>query len=189
MAKTKGEDPAKNKEKVPVKAEEETWAKVKEEAARANTEEEARVKAEQEAQVKAEQEAQVKAEQEARVWAEQEARAKAEQEAQAKSEHEIVRFQEFGKEQLEPAATAATFLATIFETIAAEATDYSKKSLENVSAFVAKLLGANSFVSAIQIQSEYVKTSHTDFIAYLTKIGELYSMLAKEAFKRRSHVA
>jgi hypothetical protein len=31
----------------------------------------------------------------------------------------------------------------------------------------------------IQIQSEYAKTSHADFVAQATKMGELYSNLAK----------
>lgn len=130
-----------------------------------------------------------KTKEEASAKTKEEARAKAEQEARVKAEDEIANFQELGKEQLESAATAATFLPTSFETIAAEATDYSKKSLENVSAFVEKLLGAKSFESAIHIQSAYAKTSYADFVAYLTKIGELYTKLAKEAFKRRSHLA
>jgi hypothetical protein len=146
-------------------------------------------KTKEEASAKTKEEARAKAEQEARAKAEQEARAKAEEEAWVKADDEIAHFQEHGKEQLESAATAATFPATSFETIAAEATDYSKKSLENVSAFVEKLLGAKSFESAIHIQSAYAKTSYADFVAYLTKIGELYTKLAKEAFKRRSHVA
>jgi hypothetical protein len=37
--------------------------------------------------------------------------------------------------------------------------------------------------TAIEIQSEYWKTSYAGFVAQATKIGELYSSLAKEAFK------
>ena len=46
-----------------------------------------------------------------------------------------------------------------------------------------KLLGAKSYDTAIQIQSEFWKTSYASFVAQATKIGELYSSLAKEAFK------
>ena len=42
---------------------------------------------------------------------------------------------------------------------------------------------------AIHVRSEYAKTSYAALVAYLTKIGELNTKLAKEAFKRRSHVA
>jgi len=92
-------------------------------------------------------------------------------------------FQQIGKEQLEAATTTTASLAKSWQTIAAEATEYSKKSLENSSAFLEKLLGAKSFDSAIQIQSEYAKASYAGFIAQATKFGELYSNLAKEAFK------
>jgi hypothetical protein len=92
-------------------------------------------------------------------------------------------FQKYGKEQLEAATTVAASLAKGLQTIAAETTDYSKKSLESSSAFVEKLLGAKSLDNAIQIQSEYAKTTYEGFVAQATKIGELYTNLAKEAFK------
>ncbi|WP_036259597.1 phasin family protein [Methylocapsa aurea] len=92
-------------------------------------------------------------------------------------------FQQVGKEQLEAVTTTTASLAKSWQTIAAEATEFSKKSLETNSAFLEKLLGAKSFDTAIQIQSEYAKTSYAGFIAQATRLGELYSNLAKEAFK------
>jgi hypothetical protein len=92
-------------------------------------------------------------------------------------------FQNFGKGQIEAASIAATSLAKGFQTIAAETTDYSKKSLEANSAYLEKLLGAKSLDDAIQIQSEHAKASYEGFVTQATKIGELYIDLAKEAFK------
>jgi phasin family protein len=92
-------------------------------------------------------------------------------------------FQKFGKEQLETASSVAASLAKGFQTIAAETTDYSKKSIESNSAYVEKLLGAKSLDNAIQIQSEYAKSAYEGFVAQATKLGELYTILAKEAFK------
>ena len=172
MAKTKGEARTNNKEKTPAKAEGDSWVKVEEKAARAKAEEEAR-----------------RVEQEAQVRAVKEDLARAEQEARVDSESEIANFQEIGKEQLKSATTSPTFLATGFQAITAETIEYSKKSLENGSAFVEKLLSAKSFQSAIHVRSEYAKMSYAALVAYLTKIGELNTKLAKEAFKRRSHVA
>src|SRR5208282_2341674 len=197
MAKTKGEAPTNNKEKTPAKAEGDSWVKVEEKAARAKAEQEARVRAEQAARAKAEEEARVKAEQEVCARADQEAQvraakedlASAKQEDRIDSESEIANFQEIGKEQLESATTSPTFFATGFQAITAETIEYSKKSLENGSAFVEKLLGAKSFQSAIHIRSEYAKTSYAALVAYLTKLGELNTKLVKEAFKRRSHAA
>jgi hypothetical protein len=91
--------------------------------------------------------------------------------------------QNYGKEQFGAAAAATTCFAKTLHTIATETADYSKKALENNSAFMEKLLGAKSYDTAIQIQSEYWKTSYASFVAQATKIGELYSCLAKEAFK------
>ena len=162
MAKTKGEARTNNKEKTPAKAEEDPWVKVEEEAARAKAEEEARARVEQEARVKAVQEARVRGEQEAQVKAEEEARVTAEQEVRVGSENEIANFQEIGNEQLKSATTSPTFLATGFQAITAETIEYSKKSLENGSAFVEKLLGAKSFQSAIHVRSEYAKTSYAE---------------------------
>jgi len=91
--------------------------------------------------------------------------------------------QNYGKEQFGAAAAATTCFAKTLQTIATETADYSKKALEHNSAFMEKLLGAKSYDTAIQIQSEYWKTSYAGFVAQATKIGELYSSLAKEAFK------
>jgi hypothetical protein len=91
--------------------------------------------------------------------------------------------QNYGKEQFGAAAAATTCFAKTLKTIATETVDYSKKAFENNSAFLEKLLGAKSYDTAIQVQSEYWKTSYASFVAQATKIGELYSGLAKEAFK------
>jgi hypothetical protein len=91
--------------------------------------------------------------------------------------------QSYSKEQFGAAAALTTCFAKTLQTIATETADYSKKAMENNSAFMEKLLGAKSYDTAIQIQSEYWKTSYAGFVAQATKIGELYSSLAKEAFK------
>ncbi|MGA7655353.1 MAG: phasin family protein [Methylocella sp.] len=92
-------------------------------------------------------------------------------------------IQKFGKEQFDAAAAATTTFTKTLQAIATETADYSKKSFESNSAFVEKLLGAKSYESAIQIQSEYWKSSYAGFVAEATKLSELYSSLAKEAFK------
>lgn len=89
----------------------------------------------------------------------------------------------FGKEHLEVVTSAATQLAKNLQAIAAETTDFSKKSLETSSAFMEKLMGAKSLETAIQIQSEYAKTSYANFVAEATKMSELYTNLARDAFK------
>jgi len=92
-------------------------------------------------------------------------------------------FQKMGTEQFEAATSVAASLAKALQTIAAETADYSKRSLEDNSAYLEKLLAAKSLDSAMQIQSEYAKSAYESFVAQATKIGELYTSLAKEAFK------
>jgi hypothetical protein len=92
-------------------------------------------------------------------------------------------FSKFGTEQFEAASSAAASLAKGYQTIAAEATVYSKRSLESSSTFLEKVAGAKSLEHAIQIQSDYAKSAYEDFIAQAGKIGQLYASLAKETFK------
>jgi hypothetical protein len=92
-------------------------------------------------------------------------------------------FQKLGTEQLASNTTAASSFLDTVQAIAAEASDYSRRSMENSFSFVAKLIGAKSFDSAIQIHSEFAKTSYEYFVAQAKKMGELYSDLAKEFFK------
>jgi hypothetical protein len=88
-----------------------------------------------------------------------------------------------GNGQLDAAATEATSFVTIFQAIVAEGTDYTKKSVETRLAWFEKLLGAKSFDTVFQVQSEYAKTAYGAFVAQAFKMGELYSDLAKAGFK------
>jgi hypothetical protein len=89
----------------------------------------------------------------------------------------------FGKAPFE-AFTAATASSTKgLQAIAAETTDYSKKSFEKSRAHFEKLIGVKKIDEAIQLQSDFAKSAYEDFVAQATKIGEMYSSLAKEAFK------
>ena len=82
------------------------------------------------------------------------------------------------------AFTAATASSTKgLQDIAAETTDYSKKSFEKSRVLFEKLTGVKKIDEAIQLQSDFAKSAYEDFMAQATKIGEMYSSLAKEAFK------
>ena len=92
-------------------------------------------------------------------------------------------FQKFSKEQFEATSAALQEVAKGFQTIATEAGDYSKKSFEEGSAFVEKLVGVKKLDEAITLQSEFAKTSYEGFVAQATKMGEMYNAVAKTAFK------
>ncbi|MGD9657008.1 MAG: phasin family protein [Methylocystis sp.] len=89
----------------------------------------------------------------------------------------------FGTNPFESFAAATAASAKGLEAIAAETTDYSKKSFEKGRAFFEKLTGVKEIDEAIQLQTDFAKSVYEDFLAHATKIGELCSSLAKEAFK------
>jgi hypothetical protein len=72
---------------------------------------------------------------------------------------------------------------TTLQAIFTEGADYTKKSVEARLALGEKLLGAKSFDTVVQIQTEYAKSAYADFVAQATKMGELHANLAKAAFK------
>src|SRR5712671_3352286 len=60
---------------------------------------------------------------------------------------------------------------------------FSKKVFEQSTAATEKLMGAKSLEKAIEVQTDYAKSSYETFVAEATKLGELYADLAKEAYK------
>ena len=92
-------------------------------------------------------------------------------------------FQKLGKDNVDVAMKQFGTVSKGWQTIAAEFADYSKKSFEDGSAALEKLFGAKSLEKAIEVQSDYVKTSYEGFVAEATKLGELYTDLAKESYK------
>lgn len=70
-----------------------------------------------------------------------------------------------------------------WQAIAAELTDYSKRAFEDGTATFEKLAAAKSLEQAFEIQSSYAKRAYDDYIHQLTKIGSMYTNLAKDAYK------
>jgi len=91
--------------------------------------------------------------------------------------------QKLGKDNVEATLKSFGAASKAFQAIAAEVTNYAKKSFEDGTAAMERLLGAKTLEKAIEVQSEYVKTSYEGFVAEATKLGELYADLAKESYK------
>jgi phasin family protein len=89
----------------------------------------------------------------------------------------------FGKDSMDVALNSFGAWSKNAQALASEVADYSKKSFEDTAAAWEKLIGAKSLEKAMEVQSEYLKSSYEDFIAQSTKLGELYVDLAKEAYK------
>jgi len=92
-------------------------------------------------------------------------------------------IQKLGKDNVDVAMKQFGTVSKGWQAIATEFADYSKKSFEDGSAALEKLFGAKSVEKAIEVQSDYVKTAYEGFVAEATKLGELYTDLAKESYK------
>jgi len=92
-------------------------------------------------------------------------------------------FQKIGKDNMDQAMKNFGSFSKGMQTLATEMADYSKKSFEDGAATFEKLLAAKSVDKAVEIQSDFVKTSYEGFVAQATKVGELYADLAKDAYK------
>lgn len=87
------------------------------------------------------------------------------------------------KEAMDNMLTTFSSMTKGFQQIAGEAADYSKKSYEDGASVVEKMTSVKSLDKAIELQSDYSKTAYEGFVAQATKMGELYTNLAKEAYK------
>ena len=92
-------------------------------------------------------------------------------------------FQAVAKQQFDAFAGASTVLSKGLQEIAAESTDWSKKTFAASSQVLEKLLGARSIEAALQIQSDYAKQAYEDFVAQATRVSELCARVASDTLK------
>jgi len=96
-------------------------------------------------------------------------------------------FQKVGKESFDAAVRAYGEANKGFQAIVAEVTDYSKKAFkkafEDATRAFEELVGVKSVEHAIEIQSQYAKKAYDNYIAEVSKLGEMYVSLARSAYK------
>lgn len=92
-------------------------------------------------------------------------------------------LQQVGKDNVDLTLKSIGALSKGTQAIAVEVADYSKKTFEDSTALLEKLFGVKSLEKAIEVQTEYAKTTYEGFVAKASKIGELYADLAKETYK------
>ncbi len=92
-------------------------------------------------------------------------------------------FQKVGKDGFDAAVRSFGEMNKGFQAIAAEVTDYSKKAFEDSTRAFEQLMGAKSIEQAVEIQSSYAKKAYDTYVAEMSKLGEMYAGLAKDAYK------
>jgi hypothetical protein len=92
-------------------------------------------------------------------------------------------FQKFGQNNVDAAMKVFGEWSKGWQVIAAEMTDYTKRSFEESSATFEKLLAARSMEQAMEIQSGYARRAYDGYLHQISKLGGLYAEWAKEAYK------
>jgi hypothetical protein len=91
-------------------------------------------------------------------------------------------FQKFGKDSMDAAMTSFGAFSRGVQSAAVEAADYAKRSFEQSSQVVEKLAGARTLDTAVEIQSEYLRSAYEGFVSQATKMGELAASTAKDVY-------
>jgi len=92
-------------------------------------------------------------------------------------------FQKFGQFNVDAAMKMYGEWSKGWQAIAAEMTDYTKRSFEESSATFEKLLSASSVEQAVEIQSGYARRAYDGYLHQISKLGGMYAEWAKEAYK------
>jgi hypothetical protein len=92
-------------------------------------------------------------------------------------------FQKLGTDGMDVVLKQFGAVSKGVQAIATEVADYSKEAFETTAAAAEKLMGVKSLEKAIEVQTDFVKTSYEGFVARSGKFSTLYADLAKEAYK------
>jgi len=95
----------------------------------------------------------------------------------------IGEFHTLGKESFDAAVRSYREANKGFQAIFAEMTDYSKKAFADATHAFEQLVGVKSVEQVIEIQSQYAKKAYDNYIAEVSKLGEMYANLARSAYK------
>jgi phasin family protein len=92
-------------------------------------------------------------------------------------------IQKAGKEQFDAAVKSLGVTTKGLQTVATETTDFAKKSFEASTAAFEKLAATKTLDKAIEVQTDFVKSAFEGYVAQATKLGELFTSIAKDAVK------
>jgi hypothetical protein len=92
-------------------------------------------------------------------------------------------IQKIGKDNVDVAMKSFGVASKGMLALATEVADFQKKSFEEGSAALEKLLGSKTLDKAFEVQTEFNKSAYEGFVSKATKIGELYADIAKESYK------
>lgn len=87
------------------------------------------------------------------------------------------------KEAMDGMLKSYSEVARSFQAIATETSEYSRKSFQDMTAFMEAFAATRSIDAAYELQTNYIRSAYEGFIAEATKMGDMYADLAKSAYK------
>jgi phasin family protein len=92
-------------------------------------------------------------------------------------------YQRLSKEGFDAVTRSFGEMNKGFQALAAEMTDYSKRTFEDVFRAWEQLLSAKSVEQMIDIQSQYAKKAYDTHMSEMSKLGDIYVAIARNASK------
>lgn len=92
-------------------------------------------------------------------------------------------FQKIGQTNMDAAMKFYGEWNKGWQAIAAEMSDYTKRSFEEGTATFEKLMSAKSLEQAVEIQSSYAKRAYDSYMQQMSKLSSMYVDLAKDAYR------
>jgi len=91
--------------------------------------------------------------------------------------------QKLSKDNVDVALQSADAVGKGIQEIAAEATDFTKKSFEAGTSAFERLLAAKSLDKVLDVQSDYFRASYEGYVGQAAKVGEIVTEMTKNAYK------
>jgi hypothetical protein len=92
-------------------------------------------------------------------------------------------IQKLSKDNVDVAMKSAGAVGKGFQAIAAETADFTKKTFEAGSSAFEKMLSVQSLDKAVEVQSDYMRSAYEGYVGQMTKVGEIVTDMAKDAYK------
>ncbi|MBM6579286.1 phasin family protein [Microvirga sp. BT689] len=95
----------------------------------------------------------------------------------------FTQIQKFGQDNLDATMKALGAFSSNSQAIATETAEFARKSFEQTSSTLEKLIGVQTLDKAVEIQTAYMRGAYDSLVSQSAKIGSLYSTLATETLK------
>jgi len=89
----------------------------------------------------------------------------------------------FNKSTVDALVQSANAASKGLEALSAEVMSYSKQSIEDYMAATKAAMGSRSVQEFMEINTDYAKTAFDSYVGRFTKLGDMASTTAKDAFE------